>query len=90
MKDGIDWPEVGAGGRFEKIVSTLLSTLHPDSERIDGAGGDGGRDHQLRADGRLDLWQSKYFLRRLSESKTRKDQIKDSLDTGAGLQPDSG
>jgi hypothetical protein len=25
VKDGIDWAEVGAGGRFEKIVSTLLS-----------------------------------------------------------------
>lgn len=36
MIDGIDWAEVGAGGRFEKIVSTLLSMLHPDSERIDG------------------------------------------------------
>src|SRR4051812_5919577 len=58
VKDGIDWTEVGAGGRFEKIVSTLLSTLRPDSERIDGAGGDGGRDHQLRSDDRLDLWQS--------------------------------
>lgn len=89
MKDGIDWTKVGSGVRFEKIVSILLSTLHPDSERIDGSGGDGGRDHQLRADGRLDLWQSKYFLRRLSESSTRKGQITNSLDTAAALQPDS-
>jgi len=89
VKDGIDWAEVGAGGRFEKIVSVLLSTLHPDSERIDGAGGDGGRDHQLRVDGELHLWQSKYFLRRLSESSTRKNQIMESLNVAAGLQPDS-
>lgn len=89
MKDGIDWTEVGAGGRFEKIVSTLLSTLHPESERIDGAGGDGGRDHQLRSDDRHDLWQSKYFLRRLSESPTRKGQVTESLQTAARLRPDS-
>ena len=89
MRDGIDWAEVGAGGRFEKIVSTLLSTLHPDSERIDGAGGDGGRDHQLRSDDRLDVWQSKYFLRRLSESPTRKGQVTESLQTAARLRPDS-
>lgn len=89
MRDGIDWFEVGSGGRFEKIVSILLSTLHPDSERVDGSGGDGGRDHQLRGDHRLDLWQSKYFLRRLSESRTRKGQITESLVTAAALQPDS-
>lgn len=89
MKDGIDWIEVGSGGRFERIVSVLLGTLHPESERIDGAGGDAGRDHQLRSDGRLDLWQSKYFLRRLSESPTRKGQIGESLRTAARLRPDS-
>lgn len=89
MKNSIDWAEVGSGGRFEDIVGVLLSTLHPESERIDGAGGDGGRDHQLRSVDRLDLWQSKYFVKRLSESKTRKGQIKESLQTAAGLQPDS-
>lgn len=89
MKDGIDWTEVGAGGRFEKIVSTLLSTMYPESERIDGAGGDGGRDHQLCSADRLDLWQSKYFLRRLSESPSRKGQVTESLRTAARLRPDS-
>lgn len=89
MRDGIDWVEVGSGGRFEKIVSVLLSTLHPESERVDGSGGDGGRDHQLRSDHRLDVWQSKYFLRRLSESASRKRQIVESLVTASALQPDS-
>lgn len=89
MRDGIDWAEVGAGGRFEKIVSTLLSTLHPESERIDGAGGDGGRDHQFRTDGHLEVWQSKYYPRRLSESPTRKRHITESLIAAAAHQPDS-
>ncbi len=88
MRSGIDWREVGAGGRFEQIVSVLLSTLHPGSRRIDGSGGDGGRDHQFEVDGRLELWQSKYFLGRLAE-KGRKRQVTDSLLTAAALQPDS-
>lgn len=87
MRDGIDWGEVGAGGRFEKIVGVLLSTLHPGSRRIDGAGGDGGRDHQFNIDGRLLIWQSKYFIGRLSTGN-RKRQITESLMTAAALQPD--
>lgn len=88
MRDGIDWVKVGSGGRFEKIVSLLLSTLHPTSRRIDGAGGDGGRDHQFYIEDRLELWQSKYFIGRLSDGG-RKKQITDSLITAAALQPDS-
>lgn len=87
MRDGIDWAEVGAGGRFEKIVGVLLSTLHPGSRRIDGAGGDGGRDHQFHIGGSLLIWQSKYFTGRLSTGN-RKRQITDSLITAAALQPD--
>ncbi|NYI44959.1 hypothetical protein BJ993_002039 [Nocardioides aromaticivorans] len=87
MRDGIDWAEVGAGGRFEKIVGVLLSTLNPGSRRIDGAGGDGGRDHQFHIDGQLLVWQSKYFLGRLSTGN-RKRQITESLITAAALQPD--
>ena len=89
MNDGIAWAEVGSGGRFEKIVSVLISTLHPHSQRIDGSGGDGGRDHQLISKNRTDLWQSKYFLNRLSESRTRKPQIEASLNAAAANQPDS-
>lgn len=84
----IDWAKVGSGDQFEKIVGVLISTLHPGSERIDGSGGDGGRDHQLRTADRLDIWQSKYFRRRLSTGN-RKRQIVDSLQTAAALQPDS-
>ena len=33
--------------RYEDMVSVLLSRLHLDSQRIDGKGGDGGRDVQI-------------------------------------------
>lgn len=87
MRDGIDWREVGSGGRFEQIVSVLLSTLHPESRRIDGAGGDGGRDHEMYVDNKLILWQCKYFMGRIADGG-RKKQIINSLVTAAGRQPD--
>ena len=39
VRAGINWTEVGLSWHFEKIVSILLSTLHPDSERIDELAG---------------------------------------------------
>lgn len=30
--------------KYEDMVSVLLNSLHPDAQRIDGKGGDGGRD----------------------------------------------
>lgn len=88
-KDGIDWIRVGSGGRFESIVSVLLSTLNPESERVDGAGGDGGRDHQFRDGDDLHVWQSKYFVKRLAEAGGRKAQITKSLTAAARLGPAS-
>ncbi len=79
MRDGIDGADVGSGGRFEKIVGVLPGTLHPDTERIGRAGGDGGRDHQLRTDGRFDPWQSTYVLGRLPVSAARRRQVTRSL-----------
>ncbi|MFG1820701.1 hypothetical protein ACGFIF_43585 [Kribbella sp. NPDC049174] len=71
-------------------MSVLLSRLHPDAERIDGIGGDGGRDVQLRAGERLDLFELKSFTGRLSaRSPDRRRQVEESLRTAAGLQPDS-
>jgi hypothetical protein len=42
--------------KYENMVSVLLSRLHPDSQRIDGKGGDGGRDVQIvhTGDGSID------------------------------------
>ncbi len=35
---------------YEDMVAVLISRLHPDAQRIDGSGGDGGRDVQIPAD----------------------------------------
>jgi hypothetical protein len=69
------------------MVAVLISTLNPDAERIDGAGGDGGRDVQLRRGGRLDLWELKSQSGRVGPIQRR--QIERSLERAAQLNPDS-
>ena len=49
----IRWEELGPQ-RYEDIVSVLVSRLYPDAQRIDGKGGDGGRDLQIVADKTID------------------------------------
>ncbi len=39
----IRWDDLGPQ-KYEDMVSVLLSRLDPDAQRIDGKGGDGGRD----------------------------------------------
>ena len=42
----IRWEEIERQ-RYEDMGSVLLSRLHPDAQRVDGKGGDGGRDVQI-------------------------------------------
>ena len=86
----VHWEELERTPLYEDLVSVLLSRLHPDAERIDGIGGDGGRDVQIRTPQRLDLFELKSFTGRLTaRSPSRRHQVEESLRTAAGLQPDS-
>ncbi len=87
----VRWEDLERTPLYEDMVSVLLSRLHPDdAERIDGIGGDGGRDVQLRTSQRLDLFELKSFTGRLTaRSPNRRRQVEESLRTAAGLQPDS-
>ena len=63
----IRWEDL-ARQKFEDMVSVLLSRLHPDSQRIDGKGGDGGRDVQIvhSGDGSIaDAFELKSFAGRV-------------------------
>ena len=71
---------------FEDMVSVLLSTLNPDARRIDGSGGDGGRDVQIKTETELHIYECKSFTGRLT--KSRRAQIKNSLETALAHQPD--
>ena len=83
----IRWEDVGHE-KYEEMVSVLLGRLYPDARRIDGKGGDGGRDVQI-ADARdgsiMGVFQLKGFTGRVGQSQRR--QIERSLERAAELNP---
>ena len=83
----IRWEEIERQ-RFEDMVSVLLSRLHPDAQRIDGKGGDGGRDVQIvhgPDDQITDAFELKSFTGRMTRS--RRTQTARSLKRAATLEP---
>ena len=83
----IRWEDLGRQ-KFEDMVSVLLSRLHLDSQRIDGKGGDGGRDVQIVHAGDdliADAFELKSFTGRMGPGQRK--QVKNSLDRAAGLGP---
>ena len=71
---------------YEKIVAVLLSRLHPVSQRIDGSGGDGGKDVQIKDPGRLTrIFELKSFTGRVNSS--RRTQVKTSLQRASEMHP---
>ena len=74
--------------RYEEMVAVLLSRLHPDSQRIDGKGGDGGRDVQIVAPGGdrlIHVFELKSFTGRMDPN--RRKQVKRSLKRATILKP---
>ena len=70
------------------MVSILLSRLHPNARRIDGSGGDGGRDVQIRHeqdDQILRAFELKSFTGRMLSGRRR--QVARSLARVAVLEP---
>ena len=82
----LNWSQIPPS-TYERMNAVLISTLNPDAERIDGAGGDEGRDVQLRRAGHLDLWELKSHNGRVG--RTQRRQIERSLQRAAKLDPDS-
>ena len=73
---------------YEDMGSVLLSRLHPDAQRIDGSGGDGGRDVQIvndQDDKTLYAFELKSFTGRMDPS--RRQQVSNSLKRAADLKP---
>ena len=73
---------------YEDMVSVLLSRLHPGAQRIDGKGGDGGRDVQIvdGQDGPITYaFELKSFTGRMTTGRRR--QVERSLKRAASLGP---
>ena len=83
----IPWNELDHE-KYEDMISVLLSRLHPDAQRIDGKGGDGGRDVQIlheQGGGILRAFELKSFTGRMTRS--RRKQVARSLCRAAALEP---
>ena len=83
----IRWDDFEPQG-YEDMVSVLLSRLYPDAQRIDGKGGDGGRDVQIvrgQDDQIIDAFELKSFTGRMTLSRRR--QAARSLRRVAALGP---
>ena len=76
--DRVQWGDLD-DDTYEDMVSVLISWLHPEAQRLDGSGGDGGRDVQVPTDEGLVIYQLKSFTGRMNSSRRRK--VKDSLET---------
>ena len=84
----IRWDELGRQ-RYEDMVSVLVSRLQPDAQRIDGKGGDGGRDVQIvrgQDDHITDAFELKSFTGRMTSGRRR--QVEHSLKRAATLDPE--
>ena len=84
----IRWDELGSQ-KYEDMVSVLLSRLHSDAQRIDGKGGDGGRDVQIvdeRYGSISHAFELKSFTGRMTS--VRRQQVVRSLTRAANLEPE--
>jgi hypothetical protein len=79
------------GRRTDVSDAAWLAQLgaHGKVERIDGSGGDGGRDVQLRHPTRTDFYELKSFTGRVSKEKGRRKQVERSLASAARHKPAS-
>lgn len=70
---------------YEDMVAVLISRLHTEAQRIDGSGGDGGRDVQLPLSSGLEIFELKSFTGRMT--LTRRRQVESSLKNAAKHSP---
>jgi hypothetical protein len=80
----VEWEKLNAG-LYEDMVSVLLSHLNPKIRRIDGSGGDGGRDAEFARDDGPEIYQLKKFTGRMNGG--RRGQVKSSLKKAAERDP---
>lgn len=84
MPNRVRWEDLSPD-IYEDMCSVLISKLHPDFLRIDGSGGDGGRDVQVPTASGLQIFEMKSFTGRVDSRRRR--QVEKSLARAAQHQP---
>lgn len=84
IPNAVRWGDLDPA-KIENMISVLISRLHTEVQRIDGSGGDGGRDVQVPLSSGLVIYEVKSFTGRLD--KSRREQIKRSLNKAADHGP---
>lgn len=81
----IEWSKLSST-TYERMVACLLSHQNPEVRRIDGSGGDGGRDCQFEAPDGLHAYEMKGFPGG-RVGRTQQRQVVRSLGRAAKLNP---
>jgi hypothetical protein len=82
----VDWEKLSQDPHtYERMVSVLLSNLHPAARRTDGAGGDGGKDVWFPTPTGPDIFELKSFSGRMTPARWA--QVERSLARAATLKP---
>lgn len=84
----VRWERLDAG-TIEQMACVLLSLDNPEVQRIDGQGGDGGRDAQFRGPDGIDFYEVKSFADRIDTRRNRRAQVEKSLAKAAKRSPRS-
>lgn len=84
MSNAVEWERVSPKV-FEDMIALLISRLNPDARRIDGTGGDGGRDVQIPTHRGPIIYEMKSFTGRVTP--TRRRQIINSLSRASDNEP---
>lgn len=87
----IDWDQLGQQ-RFDRIVEVLITRRYHNADSVipvNGRGGDGGIDLEVRQGERLRIFQLKYFPEGFSGGfrKTRREQIRRSYNKMLSEEP---
>jgi hypothetical protein len=85
-RNRVDWADPRISSKvYEDMVAVLISRLHPEARRVDGSGGDAGRDVLLPLPTGLEIFELKSFTGRVG--KKQREQIKSSLKKASSHSP---
>ena len=84
MAFDIEWDRLSET-QCEDLITALLTELYPHGRRINGRGGDGGRDYEVPVDGGWHRFEAKSWAKEFG--KSQRQQLKATLQTTLKARP---